>query len=366
MSNNITRREFHLGAAASLAGATALSTGLMTGGTASAAEAQKPLNRILFGSCCHQDKPQPIWDPVMALEPELFIFLGDNIYGDSRDMAVLKAKYDKQRKNFARLREKTPTVAIWDDHDYGENDAGKEYPFRAQSRELFFDFWDEPKDSPRRKLTDGIYGSWLFGPEDRRVQVILPDLRYNRDALRTVKTKEDYRQRNLVGFGPYLPVGEDKTMLGEAQWQWLEEQLQVPAKLRIIGSSLQYLASHPGWECWSNFPHERKRIIDLIVKHKAEGVIFISGDTHWAELSCQTDGMPYPIWDLTSSGLTQTWPNVGPNVYRWNDLSFAGQNFGGLYIDWEQEDPLVVMEVRDNQGNRVLQHSILLSSLSFK
>ncbi|WP_321393486.1 alkaline phosphatase D family protein [Emcibacter sp.] len=365
--SDITRREFHLGAAATMAGVTALSTGLMTGGTALAAESQKPLSRILFGSCCHQDKPQPIWDPILKLEPELFIFLGDNIYGDTRDMSELKAKYDKQAKNFARLRDKTPTVAIWDDHDFGENDAGKDYPFRDQSKELFFDFWKEPASSPRRRDGDGIYGSYLFGPEEQRIQVILPDLRYNRDSLRTVTTREAYRERDLVGFGPYLPIKEDeKTMLGAAQWAWLEEQLQVPAKIRLIGSSLQFLSSQPGWECWSNFPHERKRIFELIEKHRAEGVIFLSGDTHWAELSCQTDNVPYPVWDLTSSGLTETWPNVSPNVYRWNDQSFAGQNFGGIYIDWEQDDPMIVMEVRDVSGNRVLQHSILLSSLSFK
>ena len=144
----------------------------------------RTLKRIAFGSCAEVDKPQPVWDPVLARKNDLFIFLGDNIYGDTRDMSVLSAKYAKFAAipGVARLRATTPVVAIWDDHDYGENDAGGDYPMKEQSREVFLDFWQEPADSPRRKR-DGVYASYVFGPPGQRVQVILPDLRYNRTAL---------------------------------------------------------------------------------------------------------------------------------------------------------------------------------------
>ena len=51
------------------------------------------LSRIAFGACAKQDKPQPIWDAVVESQPEAFLFLGDNIYGDTDDMAILKAKW---------------------------------------------------------------------------------------------------------------------------------------------------------------------------------------------------------------------------------------------------------------------------------
>ena len=51
------------------------------------------LSRIAFGSCARQDKPQPIWDAVIATRPQLFAFLGDNIYADTEDMEVMRAKY---------------------------------------------------------------------------------------------------------------------------------------------------------------------------------------------------------------------------------------------------------------------------------
>lgn len=360
----ITRRQFHVGTGLSLMGLAGVASTEIATSAPRTPYQDKTLSRIVFGSCCDQDKPQPIWDKILERHPELFIFLGDNIYGDTRDMAVLKAKYAIQAKNYAPIKEASEVIAIWDDHDFGENDAGKEYPFRDQSKELFFDFWDEPKNSPRRREGDGIYTSYLYGPEDKSVHIILPDLRYNRDNLKTVDSHEKAKERNFAGFGPYLPIADESlSMLGEAQWQWLEQQLQVPSKIKIIGSSLQFIATQPGWEAWSNFPHERQRLINLIKKYQVNGVFFISGDTHWSELSCQTDDVPYPMWDMTSSGLTETWDNVSPNIYRWNDLSYSGQNFGAIYIDWELNDPLIVFEVRDVKGNRVFQHAIKLSFL---
>ncbi len=364
----ITRREFHLGAGLSFAGLAALTANRTVANTVAMPRtmSDEPLSRILFGSCCHQDKPQPIWQKIIDRKPELFIFLGDNIYGDTRDMSVLKAKYDKQVDNFKSIKNVCDTIAIWDDHDFGENDAGKDYPYRDQSKELFFDFWQISPRSKRRREGDGIYTSYLYGPADRRVHVILPDLRYSRDPLKTVDTMEKVRDRDLAGLGPYLPVADQsKSMLGAAQWVWLEQQMQVPSKIKIIGSSLQFIATQPGWEAWSNFPGDRERLIALITKYKVGGVFFISGDTHWAELSCQANDVPYPLWDMTSSGLTETWENVSPNVYRHNDLSYAGENFGAIYIDWELSDPLIVYEVRNLRGERVFQHSILLSSLQF-
>src|SRR5688572_23509157 len=84
------------------------------------------LSRIAFGSCANQDKDQPIWDAVLAAKPELFIFLGDNIYGDTRDMNELRAKYQKlaAKPGFQRLKASTPLLATWDDHDSAENHAG--------------------------------------------------------------------------------------------------------------------------------------------------------------------------------------------------------------------------------------------------
>lgn len=336
---------------------------VMAGGAALAAlpntalAGETALSRIAFGSCAHQDKPQPIWDRVDAFDPQLFLFLGDNIYGDTRDMDVLRAKYAKlaAKPGFQRLRRKAPCLAIWDDHDYGENDAGREYPMKQESKDIFLDFWMEPKASPRRSRA-GNYTSTIIGPEGRRVQIIMPDNRWFRSGL--IGITEEPKDR-----GPYL-VNSDPaaTMLGAEQWEWLEAEFKQPADLRIFASSTQVLADAPGYEAWINYQADHQRLLDLIDFADVNGLIMISGDTHYAELSRLAEGVPYPLYDLTSSGLTEVWPFLGPNRLRVGE-GFMGQNYGRILIDWEQRDPEIRLEVESVEGRIVLAQTVRLSAL---
>ena len=174
-----------------------LFAGLLLSGTISAAE--KPLSTIAFGSCLKETRPQPIWGGVIAAKPDVFVLLGDNIYGDTRDMKKLKGKWDTFAAvpGFKKLRSDCRLLAIWDDHDYGENDAGIEYPKKVESQQIFLDFLGEPKSSERRK-TPGIYDSVTIGPKGKRVQFILLDTRYFRTALKRAPKREK-------GKGPYGP-----------------------------------------------------------------------------------------------------------------------------------------------------------------
>src|SRR5438046_491914 len=101
------------------------------------------LSRVAFGSCAKQDKPQPIWDAVVERKPELFVFLGDNIYADTQDMDVMRAKYALLGKQpgYQKLKKTCPILATWDDHDYGANDAGAEYPRKKEAQQVFLDFF---------------------------------------------------------------------------------------------------------------------------------------------------------------------------------------------------------------------------------
>lgn len=317
-------------------------------------------SRIAFGSCAHQDKPQPIWEAVLAAEPELFIFLGDNIYGDTRDPAVLEAKYAQlaAQPGFRRLRDRVPVLAIWDDHDFGENDAGGDYPMKDASRRIFCDFWGEPAGSPRR-VRDGIYEAVEFAAGGRRLQVLLPDLRFNRTPIRKLDLGgKPYKEwsKGLEAAGREVPGPYERepdpqaTMLGGTQWRWLEAQLARPADLRILASSLQVVADFPGWEAWINYAEDHQRLLQTIRRARAEGLFCISGDTHYAEFSCLRTNAPYPLWDFTSSGLTEVWPVRPPNARRTADI-LREPNFGLLQLDWS--DPVTVRvtaQARDGQG----------------
>jgi alkaline phosphatase D len=318
------------------------------------------LDYITFGSCLSQDKPQPILDTIVADRPDLFIFLGDNIYADTDEPDIIADKYRKlaARPGFKKLRATTPLIATWDDHDYGQNDIGIDYIAKQASRELMLDFWDVPRGTPRWSRQDGIYGAYEFGPPARRVQIILLDLRWNRSALNAVSRDVYDQQRAPEKMGPYLPVVDSTaSMLGEAQWQWLETELQKPAKLRILASSIQLLADFTGWESWANFPGEKQRLFNLLNRYAIDNLIVISGDTHWAEISRAEVNKGQLLWDITSSGLTETWKDVSPNQYR-DGISYVGANYGYVRIDWQQAVPQVETGIKDVNGNIIMSRLI--------
>ena len=376
----LLRRALAFAGAAAFSGASGCAAPFSVAGAGTAAAVSDPhpalgrtLARIGFGSCAEASRPQPVWDAIHERQFDLFVFLGDNIYGDTRDMSVLKAKYAElaAQPGFARLRAETPVLAIWDDHDFGEDDAGGDYPRKEESRRMFLDFWDVPAGSPRRQR-DGVYGSCVFGPPGRRVQVILPDLRYNRTPLTPLDLGgADYEAwagaRLAAGLevpGPYARNPDHRaTMLGERQWQWLERQLEVPAELRLIGSSVQVLADFTGWESWAVFARDRERLFDLIRRKNANGILFLSGDVHYAELSKQDLNVPYTLWDLTSSGLTEEWKVPTPNANRASTV-VTDANFGFIEIAWHERQTQLTLGIADATGRTRMSWQLALASLA--
>ncbi len=319
------------------------------------------LTKILFGSCIKQDRPAPILQTIAQQHPDLFIFLGDNIYADTTDMNQMRAKYARLNADaaFRQLINSTPVMATWDDHDYGANDAGADYPRRKESEQIFLDHWSEPKGSDRR-TRPGVYDAKIFGPPGKRVQVILLDTRFFRGPL----TKGERR----VG-GPYVPsVNPKVTMLGDQQWVWLDSQLQQPAELRLIASSIQCVAEAAGQETWSNLPAQRQQLFDRIANAGANGVVIISGDRHWAELSVTKTRTPYPIYDLTSSSLNQIHTRGTPtaNQYRATQKTYHRENYGAILIDWEKDDPAFQLQILDQDGTAKLEKNLRLSELQMR
>jgi alkaline phosphatase D len=328
-----------------------------------AEEIETVLSRIAFGSCGHQDHDQPVLDTVVSKKPDLFIYLGDNIYGDTKDMNVLKAKYDKlgSRKEFQNLRANVPTLSVWDDHDYGWNDAGKEYEFKGRSKDIFMDFWKVPSDSWRREHP-GIYGSHFFSDKNRSVQIILLDTRTFRDPLKRNPKK---LPEGSVFKNAYQPdESAEKTLLGDEQWKWLLDELKKQADLRIVCTSIQFGHEYNGWESWTNMPLQQQKMVDTIRDAKANGVVFISGDVHWGEISKREFDNVYPLYDVTASGLTMDWHNTEPNKFRIGEV-WRKNHFGMIDIDWSAADPQVTMQIIDVDGEIRNSHGVALSTLKF-
>jgi len=322
------------------------------------------VTRIAFGSCGYHDEPQPVLSLAAQRKPDAFIFLGDNIYGDTDNMDTLRAKYSRwmNSTDYMNLKKATRILATWDDHDYGRNDAGKEYPFKEASKEIFLDMFNEQSNTAR-KSHPGIYDVQYLQAGNRKVQILLLDVRSFRNGLLYFQKDRDTLPSGFFYTPDYkIHTSTDSTLLGDAQWSWLEAQLQQPADLRLICSGSQFGITYNGYEAWANFPHEQNRMLQLIKSTGAKGVMFLTGDVHYAEISKLTWDGPYPIYDCTASGITSTWHFATQNKNR-IEGPVMDNHFGLLTIQWTQ-DPLVTMEIIDKTNNQRIEHTFPLREIS--
>jgi alkaline phosphatase D len=305
----------------------------------------KVLTRIAFGSCLDQTIPMPILETIRAREPDLFVLLGDNVYGDVEDetnprMPELREAYAALAAvpRFAALRRDIPLMTVWDDHDYGLNDQGGSFPLKEEAEALFEDVWALPQDDERRSRP-GVHTSKIFGEPGKRVQVILLDTRYFRDDLRPTD------QTGAPGKERYLPkMDPDAQMLGADQEAWLAEELKKPAEIRLVISSIQIIAEGHGWEAWRTLPAARARLMDILDTANGE-TILISGDRHSGGIYVRgsDEFAERQYIELTASSLNKpasTWREQGgrtdhePGPHRLGDPVYT-ENFGELNIDWQ-------------------------------
>lgn len=296
----------------------------------------KVLERVVFGSCYKPGKKAVIWDAMVARKPDLFLFLGDNIYADTTDMGKMRAMYGKllDDEGFKKMKAVCPVVPIWDDHDYGRNDAGVEFGAKDGAKEEFMRAFGFGAEHPMAKR-GGVYHSSIYGPARKRVQVIMLDTRWFRTVL---KSEGVGRQKT------YVPDANPKTtVIGAEQWAWLEKQLAEPADVRIIGSSIQVISEEHRYEKWANCPHDRKRLMAMV--KKAGNAVILSGDRHMGEIS-REDG----VLDVTSSGLTNAGGGYGDKNRHRVGERVGKRNFGVVEIDWSGELPKVKVELVDAEG----------------
>ena len=306
------------------------------------------ITRIAFGSCMSEKEDQTIWTKIAAENPDAFIFMGDNVYGDAYrsnplfsdpTMPKMREAYNQLAASqpFADFRSNVSVLPIWDDHDYGVNDGGSDYLFKDQAKELFLQAWDIPAGDIRRKR-EGVYNSQLIGEAGQRVQIILLDTR----SFRTYLQATD--KRNAPGKERYVPLESGEgTLLGETQWEWLQGELKKPADLRLLVSSIQVIADGHGWEAWRTMPAEREKLYSMITETGANDVVFLSGDRHAGAFYKREGVAPYTLHEFTSSSLNlpaSKWraesgeTRIEDGPYRTTTMQYD-VNFGVMDINWE-------------------------------
>ena len=305
---------------------------------------------IAFGSCANQNIENKLWQPILDNNPAVWIWGGDVIYSDTEDMRLMEGHYQQllSQDNYKKIQNETKIFGTWDDHDYGVNDGGTEYVAKVESQQLFLDFLGVAENDERRQR-EGVYYSDIVTTTKGNVNIIVLDTRYFRTALIPSKNPDWRYEPNLYGEG---------TILGEVQWQWLENELNSSkADFNLIISSIQFLSNEHGYEMWANMPHEVDRLKTLIGSSHAKGVLILSGDRHISEFSkTAIEGLNKPLIDFTSSGLTHSWDSLEsePNPFRVGNL-VTSLSFGLLKFNFKTKT--ITMQMRGE--NNVLQQELI-------
>lgn len=257
--------------------------------------------RIAFGSCAYFNDPPfdrsnipggpyggdyGIYDRIAERKPDVMLWLGDNTYlreADYGHPAGIAERYriDRARSELRRLLATGNHYAIWDDHDFGPDDANSSFAYKAEALATFRRYW--PNGGAGMPDVPGIFRAVSINDVD----VFLLDGRYHRDA------DAGYPARG-------------KRMLGEGQMRWLKNALLASrASFRIIVSGSQVLNAAPSHvEGWSHFPEERGAFLDWLADNRIPGVLFLSGDRHHSVLTRLNRQNAYPLFDFTCSPLT--------------------------------------------------------------
>ena len=294
-----------------------------------------------LGSCIDQDADQEkIWSSIKKEKIDEFFFLGDNVYGDSKDGNLIKMRsaYKTQIKSLPTWLDEVSINAIWDDHDYGVNDGGSDYPKKDEAQELFLDFWNISETDPR-STREGIYFSKEVDLNGIKIKVIGLDTRYFRSPL-----EGDKRNRTAT-------KDKRKTILGKVQWKWLENELSKEADMIILASSIQVIANNHGFEKWGNFPHERTRLLELLNQTK-KTVIIVSGDRHKAGIYNMDN-----LIEITSSSLNRPLPKwlatLWDSTKKETDEFLLGEmfyqtNYGIIKLS---KDKKITIQLKDEDAN---------------
>ena len=261
--------------------------------------------KLGIGSCVDYDYPIPAWDSLEQESVNSFFFLGDNIYGDvpSGKLDSVKMSYKNMNEKMPEWLQQTEKLVIWDDHDYGLNDAGGNYIYKAKSQKIYNDAWGIDQNDPRR-TREGIYFSELKIVNGKRVLFIGLDTRYFRSNL--IKIGNSYKpQKN-----------KNSTVLGTNQWEWLNKELKQEHDILILASSIQVLATEHRFEKWANFPLERDSLLKLLYELDSN-ILIISGDRHRSGFYRKDN-----IYEFTSSSL-----NKGIFPYYETDPLLIGETY---------------------------------------
>lgn len=316
--------------------------------------------RFALGSCYYRNDPRrdwpgkpygdgyPIFSSIHAKAPDFMVWLGDTTYLRSGEWQAESSmrerfRFDRAADFLRPLLANSAHYAMWDDHDYGPNNADAAFPLKRKALEVFSDYW--PAQDMGVAGVPGIYRSFTWGD----VELFLTDGRYHRNPEDLVETR-------------------GKGMLGPVQLEWLTQGLAASqATFKIVCTGTQAFNPLCRFESWGHYPEERQAFLDFLARQPVDGVVFLSGDRHASELLRWERPGSYPLYEFTCSSLTS-----GPhrneaeagNPNRVAGTWVAGQrNFGLVEVRGDRGARRLVLATFDTEGRELWRREITQAEL---
>ena len=318
-----------------------------------------PPFRVVTGSCAYindaaYDRPgrpygdeYDIFTRIAAQSPDMMLWLGDNVYTreadfDSRWGMAERYRHTRALPELQPLLHSTHHYAIWDDHDYGPNEANRSFVLKDQSLALFKRYWSNPAYGLPGE--PGIFTTFTF----RDIDFFLLDNRYQRNSDKA-------------------PDRPGKGMLGKQQLAWLKDALlRSKAPFKIIANGSQMLNQFGERESWRNFPRERAGFLGWLKETGISGVLFLTGDAHFSALTRLEREHDYPLYELTCSPLTaDPRPKASPSIVipPVPDTFVGERNFCQLDFSGPARARRLTISVFDADGKKKWQREIAAGEL---
>lgn len=285
------------------------------------------------------------------------LWLGDNWYTREVDYYSnwglhKRASTDRKLPILQPLWSSMPHYAIWDDHDYGWNDADKSYPLKESSRAAFNSFWLNPSSGMEHK---GIYTKFTWNDVD----VFMLDDRWFRS--------NDDMMDSING-----QPNAEKQMFGKTQLDWLKNALLQSKtngniNFRIIATGSQVLNPRSPFDCFRRFPAEYHDLMNFLQENKIDGLVFMTGDRHHSEIIKVDRPGTYALYDITSSPLTSG-THVFGGVEKNNPYRVVGvdqlQNYARVSFSGKGSERTMKVEFLGVKGELLADWAIRKDQLS--
>ncbi len=281
-----------------------------------------------------------IYTSIYEKHPDFMIWGGDNIYlreADyySRTGIHKRYTYHQSQEYLQPLWGSVHHYAIWDDHDFGPNNSDRSFHLKETTLEAFKLFWSNPSYGVNGNPGTTTFVKW------GDIDFFMMDDRYYRSPENRLTT--------------------DREIWGSDQVEWLIDALtnsRAPFKFIVTGN--QFLSPIPDWENHADFPAEREKVLKYIEEEGITGVIFLTGDRHFTELSKMERRGTYPLYDFTlspfTSGANDREPE--PNFYRIDGTHIGQRNFAIFDVTGKRNERILECTIFDKDGKELWKYSI--------